>query len=151
MSMHDAHSALESVLGRIIQGFMVYLHHTGLSGPQIHALLYIYHADECRVSDIGMLSGASPAAASQLVERLVQQGLVERSEDASNRRIKQLRLTTNGRRLIHEGVVSNRVLTDLLASLSPAQRKTVDTAFGYLAQASQELHMSNQEKVPQHA
>ena len=66
---------LEYLLGRVIQDFMQSMHETGLSRPQIHALLHIYHAGECRVSDVSALGDSSPAAASQLVDRLVQQGL----------------------------------------------------------------------------
>ena len=60
---HD-HAGLEYVLARMIQDFMQFMQETGLSRPQIHALLHIYHAGECPVSEIGDLSDASPAAAS---------------------------------------------------------------------------------------
>jgi DNA-binding MarR family transcriptional regulator len=130
---------------------MQYLHQTGLSRPQIHALLYIYHAGECRVSEIGALTDSSPAAASQLVERLVNQGLVERSEDPRNRRVKRLRLTDRGLALIDRGVNSNRVLMELMAALTPQQRKTVHTALGYLARAGRAIHSSHKRKGKPHA
>ncbi len=151
MTLPHAHDGLEYVLAHIIQDFMHFMHQTGLSRPQIHALLHIFHAGECRVSEIAVLSGATPAAASQLVERLVQQGLVERSEDPHNRRIKQLRLTPRGLDLIHEGVASNRFLIDLMSRLAPRERQVVETAFGYLAQAGQQLHSSSGRKVEHHA
>ena len=151
MTEPQDYAGLEYVLGRIIQEFMHFMHQTGLSGPQIHALLHIYHAGECQVSEIGYLSDASPAAASQLVERLVQQGLVERTEDPSNRRIKKVRLTRKGHDLISRGVASNRFLMDLMAELPDKQRKTVHAAFGYLAQAGQRLHSSHERKAEAHA
>ena len=150
-----AHSALhgdfEYVLARIIQEFMLFLHQSGLSGPQIHTLLHIYHAGECRISDIGALMGASPAAASQLVDRLTQQGLVERAEDPLNRRIKRLHLTDEGLRLIRQGVTSNHFLTSLMAALPEEQRQAIHTAFGYLAQASHQAQASHEQKVEHHA
>ena len=103
MTELPSHAGLEFVLAHIIQDFMRFMQQTGLSRPQIHALLHIYHAGECRVSEIGALSNSSPAAASQLVERLVQQGLVERTEDPLNRRIKRLRLTAKSLKLISQG------------------------------------------------
>ncbi len=138
--------APEYVLARIIGDFMQFMHETGLSRPQIHALLHIYHAGECRVSDIGALTESSPAAASQLVERLVQQGLVQRTEDPENRRIKKVRLTEKSLKLISRGVASNRSLAELMAVLTPKQRETVHTALGYLAQASQKIQTHPKQK-----
>ncbi len=145
------HAGPEYLLTRIIQEFVHYMHRTGLSQPQIHALLYIYHAGECRVSEIGMLTASSPAAASQLVERLVRQGLVQRAEDPHNRRTKKLRLSPKGQELIRRGIGSNRALAELMAELTPTQRRTVHTAFGYLAQASQKMQSSQERKGNRHA
>ena len=142
---------LEHLLGQVIQDFMRSMHRTGLSGAQIHALLYIFHAEDCRVSDIAVLSGSSPPAASQWVERLVQQGLVERVEDPRNRRIKKLRLTEKSLRWIEEAVASNRSLLALMNALTPRQRQTVQTALGYLAQASGQIHASINRKVEHYA
>ena len=149
-SLH-AHAGLEYVLAHVIQDFMHFAHQAGLSGPQIHALLHVFHAGECQVSDIGALSEASPAAASQLVERLVRQGLVQRTEDPQNRRIKKLRLTAKGLKLIHQGVTSNRFLADLMTALPLHQRQVVRDAFTYLAEAGRRLHSSSTGKVEHHA
>ena len=138
---------VEYLLAHIIQDFMQFMHDTGLSRPQIHALLHIYHAGECHVSEMSALSDSSPAAASQLVERLVQQGLVQRTEDAADRRIRKLRLTGKGLALINRGVAANRFLADLMAALTPGQRETVHTALGYLAHAGRHMKTPHQRKV----
>ncbi len=139
MSASHSHShvnhSVESALGQIIQGFMQYMKEQGLTMPQVHALMYIYHAGECPVSEIGTLADASIAAASQMAERLVQQGLVERKEDPSNRRIKKLRLTEKGRKLITDSFSANPFLQDKLASLTPEERNAVHTAFSLLARS----------------
>lgn len=151
MTLPISHGGLEYLLAQIIQDFMQFMHHTGLSRPQIHALLHIYHAGECPISEIGALSDSSPAAASQLVDRLVQQGLVQRTEDPLNRRIKKLRLTDKSLRLINQGVTSNRFLVELMAALPEEQRATVHTAIGYLAQASRQIQSSHKPKAVNHA
>ena len=151
MPPSTSHAGLEDILANIIQNFMQFMHETGLSRPQIHALLHIFHAGECQISEIGALSDSSPAAASQLVERLVQQGLVQRSEDPANRRIKKLRLTGQGLKLIHRGVTSNRFLVDLMAVMPVKQREAVHTACGYLAQARRQIQSSQKRKAGQHA
>lgn len=140
MTSSSPHTPLETLLTHIIQEFMQFMHQTGLSKTQIHALLYIYHSGECQISEIGELTGSSPAAASQLVDRLVEQGLVQRSEDPQNRRIKRLRLTAKSLDLINQGISSNRFLQELMANLTPEQRQTVQTAIGYLAQAIHKTH-----------
>ena len=146
MTLPDPHDGLENILAHIIQDFMQFMRETGLSRPQIHALLHIYHAGECQISEIGALTDSSPAAASQLVERLVQQGLVQRTEDPLNRRVKKLRLTDRSLKLLKQGISSNRFLLDLIAVLPEKQRKTVNTALGYLAQAGQQIQFSHNQK-----
>jgi DNA-binding MarR family transcriptional regulator len=133
------HENIETVLAHIIQGFINSMKQHGLSTPQIHALMYIFHTGECQVSDIGVLAEASNAAASQLVERLVQQGLVDRREDPEIRRIKLVTLSENGMRLIHESVVSNAFLIETLKALTPEQRQSVYDSFTILAQTSQQI------------
>jgi DNA-binding MarR family transcriptional regulator len=145
------HEGLEVVMAHVIQDFMRFMKQHGLSTPQINALMYIYHAGECQVSDIGALAEASNAAASQLVERLVQQDLVERKEDPANRRTKILRLTEKGKGLIRDSVPSNHFLMVLMASLTAAQRETVQAAFGILAQAARQIQTSNKSKDGNHA
>ncbi len=103
------HEGMEGVLAHIIQSFMNAMKQHGLSTPQIHALMYIFHAGECQVSDIGDLTDVSNAAASQLVERLVQQGLVDRREDPKDRRNKLVTLSEKGKELFHESVMSNQL------------------------------------------
>ncbi len=144
-------AGLETVLARVIQDFMQFMHETGLSRPQIHALLHIFHAGECPISDIAALTDSSPAAASQLVERLVQQGLVQRTEDPQNRRVKKLRLTEKSHKLIRAGVTSNRSLAELMERMPAKHRQTVHAAFGYLAEAARQAHPYSKRKVEHHA
>ena len=136
------HQDLEFFLAHIIQDFMRFMKQYGLSAPQINALMYIYHAGECQVSDIGALADVSNAAASQLVERLVQQGLVERQEDPANRRTKIVRLTGKGLLLIQHSVSSNHFLAEIMASLTAEQHKTIQAAFTILAQAARHIQSS---------
>ncbi len=151
MNHPPSRAGIEYVLARIIQDFMQFMHETGLSRPQIHALLHIFHAGQCPISDIAALTDSSPAAASQLVERLVQQGLVQRAEDPANRRVKKLRLTEKSLQLIQQGVTSNHFLAELMETMPAKHRLAVHTAFGYLAEASQKIHSSSKRKVEGHA
>lgn len=141
------HQGVEIVLAHIIQDFMTYMKKYGLSTPQIHALMYIYHANECQVSDIGTLADVSNAAASQLVERLVQQGLVDRREDPENRRNKLVSLSEKGKQIIHDSVISNSYLIQIMSILTPDQRRVIHEAFTLLAQSHRALADANPHSV----
>jgi len=151
MAPSDPQDGLEHILTHLLQDFMHHMHQTGLSRPQIQALLHIYLAGECPISEISALTDSSPAAASQLVERLVQQELVRRTENPANRRIKKLHLTDKGMKLINQGLASHHFIGELMAVLKPKQRETVHAAFEYLAQASQQIHSAHKRKDQHHA
>jgi len=150
-SIAEFHEGFEGVLAHVIQGFMTSMKQQGLSTPQIHALMYIFHAGDCQVSDLGTLADVSKPAASQLVERLVRQGLVDRREDPANRRNKLLTLSEKGKRLIHDSVMSNQFLRDLLAALTPEQLQAVHNAFTLLAQTGRQIQNIHETRGSQHA
>jgi DNA-binding MarR family transcriptional regulator len=145
------HEGLEIVIAHIIQDFMLFMKRQGLSTPQINALMYIFHAGKCQVSDIAVLADASSAAASQLVERLVQQGLVERQEDPANRRMKIVSLSDKGKELIHSSVHSNRFLQDVMGSLTPDEHETIKSAFNILARTARSNPNNETGKDSSHA
>jgi len=108
--------------------------------PQIYTLMYLYHEGEVRISDIGVLMEVGKAAASQLVDRLAQQGLVERVEDENDRRAKKIRLLPKSLALIEKGLeVQRQQMGSVLACLSPEQQVVVQTAFMYLIDAMHKL------------
>jgi DNA-binding MarR family transcriptional regulator len=68
-----------------------------LTIPQMRGLFVLEHAEHAlALSDLAPLMGLSVAAAGRAVDGLVRSGLVSRSEDASDRRIKRLALTSEG-------------------------------------------------------
>ena len=80
--------------------FLQFAKEQGLSVPQIGALFHINSRGACGVTDIGDDLGVTSAAASQMLERLVQNGLVERREDPDDRRAKRIVLTERGHRVL---------------------------------------------------
>jgi DNA-binding MarR family transcriptional regulator len=132
----DIHRQFEVFMQRSLRGIMGSMKQDGLSMPQIYTLMYLYHEGEVRISDIGVLMDVGKAAASQLVERLVQQGLVQRVEDVSDRRARKIRLQPKSLRLIEKGLaVQRREMGELMSQLSPEQMATVQKAFMYLIEA----------------
>ena len=81
-----------------------FMDEAGLSHSQVTTLLRLSHSGECGVSDIGDHVGITNAAASQMLDRLVQQGFIERIEDSQDRRAKRIFLTQDGKDLVDKGI-----------------------------------------------
>ncbi len=62
----------------------------------MNLMLHIHYRGPCEVSDVSDLMQMTPAGASQMVERLVQQGLVTRQEVSGDRRVRLVHLTIRG-------------------------------------------------------
>ncbi len=75
-------------------------HEFELSFTQMKALHWLHEEDAVSVKRLGETLGLSLAAMSRAADELVQRGLVDRTEDTSDRRIKRLKLTSSGRKLV---------------------------------------------------
>lgn len=130
----------EVFMHRSMRDFREFTRQSGLSMSQLSALFQIYHCGECGVSDIGEHLGVTRAAASQMIDRLVQLDLLQRSENPLDRRNKSLALTANGRALIGESIEARRRwMQDLTAALPPDQRAAIIEALTVLTQAARRL------------
>ena len=113
---------------------------TGLSMPQFGILMQVHHRGNCAIRDISERFDITNAAASQLVDKLVQNGLIQRQEDPNDRRAKLLNLTEKGRELIQQGIEERRRWVDQLAEkLTPEERTKVAEALHIMIQAAREL------------
>ena len=117
--------------------FKQFMDTNGLSPSQVITLFRLYHSGPCGVSAISSQLGVSNAASSQLIDRLVLQGLIERSEDASDRRAKHLAITPKGKALLVEGITSRRRwMEKLTTQLTTEQQATIMAALTVLTQCA---------------
>jgi DNA-binding MarR family transcriptional regulator len=115
---------------------------SGLSMAQFSVLMQLYYKGACGMSEISERFDVTPAAASQIVEKLVQGGWLEREEDPSDRRAKLLNLSPKGAKLIEDGMNERyRWLDDLVSRLSPEEQVRVGEALEVLTQAAQGLDL----------
>lgn len=92
----------------------------------VGAMFHIHRHGSCGVTDLGDHLDVTSAAASQMLERLVQQGLIVRSEDPEDRRVKQIALTDKGFLVLEEGIRARRDWMDGLAkTLSDSEKETI--------------------------
>jgi DNA-binding MarR family transcriptional regulator len=116
----------------------------GLSMPQLGILMQLHHKGRCGVSEIGERFDITNAAASQLVEKLAQAGYLERTEDPTDRRVKQLNLTPKAEKLIENGAQKRyRWLDELTSQLGPEEQTKVAEALEILTKAAQNLEDRN--------
>lgn len=113
---------------------------TGLSMPQFGILMQLHYRGDCAVGDISERFDITNAAASQLVDKLVQGGLIQREEDPKDRRAKLLNLTDKGKVLIQKGIEECYRWVDQLAEkLTAEERARVNDAIAILTEAAKKM------------
>jgi DNA-binding MarR family transcriptional regulator len=114
---------------RSMQGTIQYARDNGLSMSMIGTLFHLNRRGHTGVSDLSQHLGVSSAAASQMLDRLVEEGLIERTEDPDDRRMKKISLTEKGCRIYKDSLSARmRWLDELGKSLSDQEKETITTA-----------------------
>ncbi len=127
----------EVFMQRSMHDFRKFMEETGLSFSQINILMRLLHGGNTGVSEVGSQLGVTNAAASQAVDRLVQLGLIERTDDPADRRAKKLALTPKGRTLIEMGIeVRSRWVEGITDALTPDQQGMIISALTLLTTAA---------------
>ena len=89
------------------------------------------------------LPNLTSAAASQLADKLVQSGLIERIESPEDRRAKLLTLSVKGKNLIERGVEERyRWMDKLAVEMNPQDQKKVTNALVILTEAARKLEQT---------
>jgi len=131
---------IEVFMRRSMHNMLLFAKEQNLSMSQIGALMNIRRHRGCNVSDIGDELGITSAAASQMLERLVQQELIERTEDPNDRRAKQIALTDKGYQLLHESFRARYAwLGELAGSFTPDEQALIQTALHLLLGKMQQV------------
>ncbi|HTT93144.1 MAG TPA: MarR family transcriptional regulator [Solirubrobacterales bacterium] len=109
------------------------LEDSGLTTTQCKALLELGGLGDCpatwQVSDLAELLGASLPAMSRAIDGLVKKGLATRVEDPTDRRVRVVRITGDGTRLVEQlTTVKRNGLEAFASSLTGAQRRKLDAA-----------------------
>jgi DNA-binding MarR family transcriptional regulator len=125
---------------RSMRDFMGYVRQSGLSMSQVGALFQIHRRGHSGVTDLGDDLGVTSSAASQLLERLVQQGLILRSEDPGDRRVKHVALTEKGIQTLQESIRAREIwLSDLAETLSDSEKEAITPALNILIDRAKHL------------
>lgn len=133
----------EVFMRRSMRDFIQFIKESGLSTTQLNTLMRLYYRGDCPISEISDHLGITNAATSQMVQRLVEQGLLDRTEDPTDRRVKQLTLTAEGCALIEQGIEARRRwLEDLTIALSAEEQANIVATLTNLTNAARRLDPS---------
>jgi DNA-binding MarR family transcriptional regulator len=134
---------MDVFMHRSMRGWMHFARSSGLSMPQFSILMQLYHKGPSGMSTISDGYDISPAAASQLVDKLVQSGFIQRVEDPQDRRAKLLSLTDTGRGFVLQGIEERyRWVDELAGKLTAEEREKISEALTIMTRAAQELEVT---------
>ena len=92
---------------------------TGLNAARLSTLSYLVFAGPATVGELARSEQVTPASISQLVTGMQRDGLAERVEDPSDRRVTLVCATKKGEKIMREGRRARvAVLTNMLSRLS---------------------------------
>ncbi len=114
---------MDTFMHRSMGGWVRFVKASGFSMPQFMILMHIRYKEPYSISDLSEKMDISAAAASQLVDKLVQAELLVRTEDPNDRRAKQLVLAEKGRELIEQGIQERYRWVDELEEILSTQEK----------------------------
>jgi len=131
---------MDVFMHRSMRGWTHFAKSTGLSMPQFSILMQLHYKGACGMSAISERFDVSAAAASQLVDKLVQAGYIERTEDPHDRRAKLLKLSANGSKLVDDGIQERyRWMDELTNKLSAAEQTQISAALAILTEAARQM------------
>ena len=137
---HSLRAWMDVFMHRSMRGWTHFAKSTGLSMSQFSILMQLHHKGPCGMSEISERFDVTPAAASQLVDKLVQSGYLERAEDPSDRRAKLLKLSPSGAKLVEQGMNErHRWMDELARNFSAEEQKKISEALDILTGAAKNV------------
>jgi len=131
---------IDIFMHRSLRRFIHFARENGLSMSMIGTLFHLSKKGCAGVTDLGDHLGVTSAASSQMLERLVQQELILRTEDPTDRRVKQIVLTEKGHNVLDEGVRARQGwLDDLVEILSREEKELIKGALDLMINKANQL------------
>ena len=106
---------VEVLMHSSMLGLAAHAKTNGLSMSQLGTLLHVHKLGACGVTNLSEDLGVTNAATSQMLDRLVQGGLVRREEDPVDRRSKRIELTAKGLEVMNSSMEARQQWFAVLA------------------------------------
>lgn len=118
--------------------FFNYQKHTDLSLLQAYALTYLFYKGPIKITDLCEHMMVSPAAASQLVDRLEKFEMVGRAADPKDRRVRNIVVLEKGEKFVEENFIySQSWLSKIPAKIKPEQEEEIINVLSMLLELSE--------------
>lgn len=126
-----------------------FVQENGLSFAQANSLLFLDRVGETNINSLAAHLGVTKAAVSQMVDRLVESGLVNRREDARDRRSKLISLTEEGHALTTESCRARHSWIEKLVDFIPiTEQARLGGAINELTDALRQLNLFENTGTP---
>ena len=126
-----------------------YMARTGLSHAQMMTLGRLYAHGGVGISEMSAHMGTTDAAASQLIDRMVNQGLVERKECLVDRRKKEVVLSARGKAVIDSmGDQRGQMVDAILAEIPEEKQPVLMEALTLLLEAAHKVESEMDFDIP---
>lgn len=127
-------------MDRSIRGYIHYVREKGLRMSALGTLHHLKMGGHVGVSNLGDHLGISNAAASQMLDRLVEEGMISRTEDPDDRRMKRITITDSGINILEEAVKARlNWLNDLEEKFSDEEKDQIAAALRLMISKTQEI------------
>ena len=126
-------------LFRSLSAYFDYVKIAGVSMQQAYALTLIHYNGPSRISEISEHMMVSAAAASQMVDRLEKRGLVERTANPGDRRVRNVVLSEAGGSFVRQSIRARQSwMKEIPTELSEVQMEQISAALALLTRVYQE-------------
>lgn len=147
-SAESIHQGIETIAHNTVREHMRFVKASGLSMSQFGILMQLQHQHGCGVLDISNRMRISGPAASQLIDKLVQGGLLERAEDPHDRRAKRLQLSSAGLALLQASQAARHATIEaFIQQLDPAELQQVSQAMQIITRTYERLQSEDQPRI----
>jgi len=140
---------MEVTFARSMHDWAHYVKGSGFSMPQFRLLMQLYYqGTSTGISQISEEMSITSAAASQLVDKMVQSGLLDRAEDPNDRRAKMVTISVKGREFVKSGIEQRYLwVNDMAETFTNDERQTIAQALSLLTEKAilmQEHHVAKE-------
>jgi len=114
---------------------------------QAYTLAHLVFKGPLKMSDLCEHMQVSPAAASQLIDRLEKLEMVKRTSESADRRVRKIVVLEKGKKFVQENFrFSQGWLSEITADIAPEQVANITEVLSMLLQSSSNKNPVNKEE-----
>jgi DNA-binding MarR family transcriptional regulator len=151
LSISEFADRVRDVMAVISREFLRYqteeFYKTKITMPQFIVMNFLNRRGESSMTDLAHFINVTTAAVTGMVDRLVRDGYVARSNDPKDRRIIRIALTAKGARVVKLMLEDQRkIMIEMFGMISPSERRQYLKILEHI-----QHHIKEKEAASQHA